>query len=411
MFIKKSLVSFTITGGGVLVSFLNTILLARLFGVETLGVLSILLAYSFIGSSLIKLGVQNLVLREAGGVSWNMNELLCYMGCILMLSTVFFLFIGYFLGGFFEYDKILVVSITIFLIVFNDFSIAILRGFFSPNLAQMLEVIVRPFLMLFLSLLIYIYGFSIDELIFVPAISYGISWIVVVFYISYSYRSKESGPLSLSGFRRFLSQTFSSYLSLGATAIASQSFQNIFILIVDWVTGPLAVGLVRIALQFGTLVNLASVSINSLYSTTMADFYRRKRFDKLLFLQKKSQIFMGSISLGIFMVVFSSSFFVPILFDFGGYEELAWVAITLVSSAYLFQGIGGPCGNILNMVGRQSINFIAFLTGNLVLLLTGFLGQYIDISVFELCGLFSFLLLSVSILQWTKVNQIISKRI
>lgn len=396
MLLKSSFFSFFLTATGVVLSLMTTLFLVNFFGIEVLGTFSVFISYIFITSIIIKLGVPSLILKESRKGILLYNQLSTYTQILigfkfLLLSTILTIY-----NFFIEIDNFVYIIFTIFFVVYHDQMSALLRGFFSPNLAQFLEIVFRPAIMLTLIILIFFLDLSVEYLFAVPLLSYLSSLTLLFFFLKRSAFNEKALSISLVGFKKFVLKYFLANLSLGFAGVASQSYQNIFLIVVESISGSTSAGIARLGLQLGALVNLSSASVNSLYSSEMSRLYHHGNFEKLRSLQLIAHRFMAVVSL----ITFS---FVVIFFNFfSNYiqvEENSSFFIIILSVGYLFQGLIGPCGNILNMTGRQKINVILFVIADIALIIALFGHQYFAINFETVSILFVLLLFMISVLQ------------
>lgn len=397
MFIAKSLGSFGVLGVGVLLSLTSTFVVSKLFGIESLGKFSVFVAYAAISSTVIKLGLSNLILREANRGIWEFKELYYYTLVILALMHFFVFASIYALSLLISNVDAFLLCLTIVSISLHDHAATFVRAFRSPNLAAIMENIVRPSLLIGVFFLVYLRDGASEDIILGLLFSYFLTF-GVLFSLIFNILKIDRAAVSLYGFNAFFLRCFGDNFSLGLASAASQSYQNLFLILVEGVAGNIGAGFVRLALQIGSLINLSSAAINSLFSSKMAGLFFNGRACELWLLQKQCHMFMAVSSFCIWASLLA--FYSPV-FEYLGLASVPVEVVLIVSTAYLTQGLVGPSGNMLNMTSHHIINFICFFIADCVLLAMILLNSALEftIDLIDVSSIFLLLFMVISIVQ------------
>ena len=394
MFLRRAFNSYILVGVGAVLAMLFSYVTVTGYTLEVLGSFSTFFAFALICTSLIKLGVSNLILKEAGRDSWSSNEIFWYGQLLLLKNLVV-------VGGplllaayFFELDDSVILFATVILMVYFDFSVIICRAFSSPNLATFFESCIRPGILLLLLGFDLYYRLDIILILIVP-LSYLISLALIIIKVV-SMSKADTNPISVVRARLFVTSFSSTNLSLGLVNIASVSFQNIFILVSETVAGLAAAGLIKIAFQFGSLINLSSVAVNNLFSSDISRLFHSYNIPQLIIIIGQCRRFMVSVGVGTYLCIMLSIEYIASTFEL---DSQNYYLLLVICFGFLAQSLVGPCGNILNMVSKQRVNLYLFVFVDLVALLIVPLGNFLSFSVTTLSFIFALCLFCVSLFQ------------
>lgn len=392
--------SYAMVGCGALTSLAFTFSILSFYSIDTLGTYSAFVAYALIASSVIKLGIMNLVLKEAAKSYWASAEVFWYGLSFLVIPYVFVLILWVTIGPFIEVDGIFVVSIAVLSIIIFDFSVAVCRGYVSVFHATFFDNVLRPVLLLGSLFIYWLSDLQISISFIFPA-AYFVASIYVI-YVIRAIPSLGENSISVEGFKRFSREVISQHISLGLVNLSSSSLQNLFTVIADSRFGPSAAGVLKISFQVGSLMSLSSAAVQSRYSTEMARLYYRQQFADLRTLVGRCTMFMSALGLFAYIVLFVG-LYTHINF-FGAEKEINYM-IGLSCVGFLAQALVGPAGHLINLIGIEKVNLTLFASSSLLACLVLISDAPVPHGVLGLCCMFSLTLITISLIQKLAVTQ------
>jgi O-antigen/teichoic acid export membrane protein len=361
---KDSLWSFALRTSQIGLTFLTTVLLARILGPTNYGVYAYALAIIMLLSMPIQMGLPDLVVRETAKYS-SKNQPEFVLGIwiwsqkiILLFSTGAIIIIGPFLvwwqGGLntLSGQTLTLALISIPINAFSYLWSAILRGFKKIAMGLLPELVLLPLSLLILlgiALILLppnVFSAPIAMVLYLLAVivTLALTFFVlnrnIPIYVKHAQPSFKSNAWLLSGI------TFA--LLAGVNTINAQS--STVILGIFW--APEHVGQYRIALQVATLASFGLQAINQVVAPRFAELWAKNEHRKLQKLVTRSaQIILAfNIIITITFVLLGKSFFI---FIFGNDFGDAFYPLLIMLIGQMINSATGSVGFLLNMTGHE----------------------------------------------------------
>lgn len=371
--ISSSGINFIFRIFGLGSSFTTTLLITRLFGIETFGNYSLVFALSQIAALFFTLGIPNTLIKIIGNNNFNFLQakklLIKGLKAALVFSILPMLF--FYFGSEVLSQNIfhnitlrnyfLIVSITIPLFIVHEIFLYFLiatKNFMKYNLFMF----VIPNLLLIL--LIYLFhNFDCqNHFTFIAfAIAILITILIEAFAIFELKPKKEVISISTLGLIKTASPLLFSGLFLYLL-----NYTNVILLGI--MTDETQVGIYNIAYKIGSVGFLVIVSVSTIITPKMAELYGQGNLSDLKKLTQNATRLIAFLSIPIVLILVIFSKF--ILSYWGNEAVTGSLTMIIVSIGVLFSAISGNVDQILNMTENQkvlrNITIVSFFV-NLVL--------------------------------------------
>jgi O-antigen/teichoic acid export membrane protein len=153
-------------------------------------------------------------------------------------------------------------------------------------------------------------------------------------------------------------------LPLAFISIITVFFHQIDMVMIGYFLSPYEVGLYKPASQLALLVSFPLTIFNTVFATTIAEYYHMKKLKELRYLFKVVVRWIFSISLPAVLFIFLLN--KELLFLFGKQYGQANQVLVILSIAQLINALVGSVGLTLAMTGRQKILLSVTLFANML---------------------------------------------
>lgn len=356
--ISSSGINFVFRMFGLATSFITTILITRLFGIETFGNYSLVFALSQIVALFFTLGIPNTLIKIIGNNNFNFHQAKKLLIKGLKAALVFSIFpmLFFYFGSDILSQNIfhniplrnyfLIVSITIPLFIVHEIFLYFLiatKNFMKYNLFMF--VTPNVLLMLF----IYLLHFFDKENHF-TFVAFAIAILITVFIEAVTIfelkPQKEVISISTLGLIKTASPLLFSGLFLYLL-----NYTNVILLGI--MTDETQVGIYNIAYKIGSVGFLVIVSVSTIITPKIAEFYGQENLSELKKLTHNATRLIALLSIPIVLVLVLFSKF--ILSYWGTQVVAGSTTMIIVSIGVLFSAMAGNVDQILNMTENQKI--------------------------------------------------------
>ncbi len=375
--------------GGMVVTLLVGVQLARYLGPAGYGIYGTVMALVAVMTVPAQLGLPQLVTREisafmeTGGFARVKGAMIWFAITITAASAImmFFGYVGFQLwpgDTSQEYSQAYawgLVSITLISMV--NYSISGLRGFHHVVSAQIYDALVRPALFatfLFIGASMFA-GLDAPTAMAIQALAGVLTLILCVLHLlrvtPQTVRSKSA--------ERHSSVWRKSATPMACTEILRVLDGHYAVLLLGTMAAIDQVGIFRVALAMAGFAGMPSTLINLVVMPYVAQFHAARDIKRLQMIATGSAMamFVGTLVILFAIIFFGESF---LIFAFGEEFAPAWWPLTLMTIAYVINGMFGPVAIILNMCGHEHTVSKAFLIGP-------FVGVVITASCFDTFGI------------------------
>ncbi len=358
----NSLASLILKVSQIGLSFITSILLARLLGVEGYGAYAYVVAWLFILQVPAGLGLRILLPREIatyethqqwslmrGIVSWaNQSALLTS----LVVSFIASLIAWYLLGDS-NSQMLYIFWLGIASLPFLILTIlrqSIMRGLHQIILGQLSETILQPALFILIIAATYIFSSGLLNLNMIMI--YRLISFVVVFFIS-TFLLNQSLPNEVKNYLPEYNvniwwRSVLPFIFISSMFVINNRTDAIMLGIMQ---GNESVGLYNVANQGATLISFILIAVNQSLAPTIAKLYAEGNLSKLQSVIAKSSrtIFLGSLPVALIMLLSGKWF----LLIFGSEFTAAYLTLVILSFGQLINSIMGSVGLLLQMTGHE----------------------------------------------------------
>ena len=339
-------------------SFITTILITRLFGIDTFGNYSLVFALSQVVALFFTLGIPNTLIKIIGNNNFNFLQakklLIKGLKAALLFSILPMLF--FYFGSDFLSQNIfhniqlrnyfIIVAITIPLFIVHEIFLCFLvatKNFMKYNLFMF--VIPNVLLMLF----IYLFH-NFDKENHFTFIAFAIAILITVLIEAFTIfelkPQKEVISISTLGLIKTASPLLFSGLFLYLL-----NYTNVILLGI--MTNETQVGIYNIAYKIGSVGFLVIVSVSTIITPKMAELYGQGNLSELKKLTHNATRLIAVLSIPIVLVLVVFSKY--ILSYWGNEVVTGSATMIIVSIGVLFSAMAGNVDQILNMTENQKI--------------------------------------------------------
>ena len=358
----NSLGSFALKIGQIGLSFITSILLARLLGVEGYGAYAYVIAWLFILEVPAGLGLKILLPREIATYEtqqkWGlMRGLMCWANQSAFLTSLAVSLIASVIAWYLLADSnsqmLYIFWLGIASLPFLILTIlrqSVMRGLHQIILGQLSETIIQP--VLFILLISGTYLFSSRLLNLNLIMIYRVISFLAVFLLS-TFLLNQTLPNAVKNYApKYQVNTW--WRSVLPFIFATSMFvinNRTDAIMLGVMKGNESVGLYNVANRGATLISFILVAVNQSLAPTIAKLYTEGNLSKLQSIITKSSrtIFLGSLSIALVMMIFGQWF----LLLFGSEFTAAYLTLVILSFGQLVNATMGSVGLLLDMTGHQ----------------------------------------------------------
>ncbi len=339
-------------------SFFTTIIITKLFGINTFGNYSLIFAIAQIAALFFTLGIPNTLIKIVGNENFNYlqaKELLKNGLKGSLLFSIIPMLIFYFGSDFFSetifnniqlknYFLIIAIATPLFIVheILLYFFIAT-KNFMKYNLFMFVlpNVILIIFLFMF-------YNLKLENQYTFIAFSISILITVLIEVATIFNLKKQKATSSISTLN--LIKTASPLLFSG---LFIYLLNNANIILLGFLSDETQVGIYNIAYKIGSIGFLIIVSVSTIITPKMAELYGENNMLELKKLTHKATQLIAVLSIPLVLILILFSKFI---LSFWGEEIITGgTAMIIISIGVLLSAIAGNVDQILNMTNNQNI--------------------------------------------------------
>lgn len=358
----NSLASFVLKVSQIGLSFITSILLARLLGVEGYGAYAYVVAWFFLLEVPAGLGLRILLPREIAiyetHQKWSlMRGIIHWANQSALLSSVAVSFIASIIAWYILGDSnpqmlyifwLGIASLPFFILTILKQSI--MRGLHQIILGQLSETIIQPILFIFLIISTYLFSSSSLNLKLIMA--YWLISFVSVFFIS-TLLLNQSLPNSVKNYipEYNVSNWWRSVLPFIFVTSMFVINNRTDAIMLGIMQGNESVGLYNVANRGAMLISFILVAVNQSLAPSIAKLYAEGNLSKLQSIITKSSrtIIFGSLPIALILIIFGKWF----LLIFGSEFTAAYLTLVILSFGQLINATMGSVGLLLDMTGHE----------------------------------------------------------
>ena len=363
--IKSVSGSFLLKAISIALSFLSSIILARLLGVNGLGAYAFAFALIQLLTIVSSLGTPQFIVRELSNFQaqsdWGkIRGLLGFSNKATIITSICFSYIIFFktwmLAEKIDTTTLYTIWLALILLplrVMTTIRTAMLSGFRHVILAQLPGMAVRPFVFLaflFLAYLLVNTPLTPPIAMSLQVVATGVGF-VLIFIFSICNRPKEviySQPIY--HIKVWLKSTFPLLFVGGIQIINNQTD----ILMLGFFKASEDVGLYRVAQRGAEIITFSLSAVNLAIAPTIAQLYAKGEIERLQKIISKSMMVITIYSLPVGLILILGGKFI-LSFVFGDEFSDARYALAILSVSQIVNACVGPVILILNMTGHEKI--------------------------------------------------------
>lgn len=365
--IQSAIGSFALKISGSGLSFLLSVMLARILGTVGLGTYAYAMTWANLLSIPATLGIDQLIVREmavyrAKGHWKLMGGLLRWSNFVVLGTSLAFTLVSVLLvwliqGSFNELViAVLLAMITVPLSSLRNLRLGAMRGLDKIVLGQIPDSLIAPLinvLLIALGLGVFSHNFGILGILFTKI------FVVTITFFLGSIWLWRSLPLSVKQTKpRYIGRDWLTaalpFMFLGTVELINS---RIDIIMLGGIKGVTAVGIYTVIVGITQLTAFIHHAALGVIAPTVATLYSENKLKKLERLIQKSvvRVFLVSLVVGVVVIGFARY----ILLIFGSEFVPGVAAMNILISGQIFNALTGPVGLVLNMTGHQKITAIA----------------------------------------------------
>lgn len=347
----------------IIMGFLTNILIARYYGAETLGIVTLINTFITIMSMLILFGTSTSILKlipqyvvqysvsDAYSLYKKIFKLLLLWGTFLSIFVYFlsdileiYIFKIYNIGFYFA-----IVAIFIIPIALKNYTLASLRALKDMKIFAIIDFL--PSLIIFIGILTFIFLYdSRFSPIFLYIIAPTIVFLISIFIVQKKFKLKLDNTTTLSSPRSTRIIIFTSFPMLLISAMHIIMANTDIIMIGIYLTEK-EIGIYSVAVKIALLTSFVLHSVNLVVSPQFSRYYHSNDMLKLKESVKNSSklIFISTFPLLIILIIFGKY----ILQMFGEEFMDAYIVMVILILGQIVNSLCGSVGYFLNMTGYQ----------------------------------------------------------
>ncbi len=342
--------------------FINNILLARLISPEEFGLYSIAISIINLCATIALMGLPAYVTREVAVLAetekWSQLKsllrfahLLVFLASALLISVLLLILSFNLIDIFFPWEVVFFGLVIYPIFAFNQLRAAILRGLHRVVLADIPELLLRPFLFFLILSLAWYVNIAIDVvnilstqlLLVVIGLILGSFWLMK--YQPLNLKSANSEPIKL----KLIVITMPFF----AITLINTLEGQISLYLLGYLSGVKQAGLFQAANQVATLVSIGLVAVNLPLQSKLAVAWaknQKNECQRLITETARAGVFISLI--GVIAMLFFAK---PILGLYGSEYVEASNALRILALGQIINAVAGSCATLLLMAGYQKI--------------------------------------------------------
>jgi O-antigen/teichoic acid export membrane protein len=363
--------------GSAALAFINGVLLARLLGPVEFGLYSLIFSIVNLTATLGGMGLPIFITREVATsfehALWGQLKgqiRIAHLWMLLFTLTILGLGLGLVLVLLdtnlmklnMSWVVIIMATLLVPLIVLNQLRASILRGLDWVILADLPELLLRPFTMFILLVGLYfthtptdiLTVLSIQSAIIVFTLVVGSWWLLTRQPEQLKYSTSEPPPFSwLLGALPFF-----------GIAVIGMVESQISLYMLGYLRGAKQVGLFQVANQIVGLISIGLVAVNVPLQPKLASAWSRtdkRQIQKLI--TETARIGSGISVIAVLVILIFAEVFLGL---YGSQYIEAAYALRILAIGQLFNAAAGSCGALLMMTGHQKVVVLAMVIAMLL---------------------------------------------
>lgn len=367
-----SVMSFGIKILSVAFGLIINLIIAKYYGAEILGTLTLLISIISIVSMISLAGTDVSILRfipplliknEYNEIYEIIKKIFMFIISLsILFSVIIYIFSDFIADVIFEKPKLSffigLIAFFIFFQVIGKFSIASIRAFKNIKLYLFLQFLPALANLSILSIITFFYYTQYNPIYSQLATQTMVAIVSIWFLKKYLFRYNVSIDKSKTTFRELITISFPMFL----TAVMQIVVLQTDVLMLSHMSTLEYVGIYSIVMKLALLSSFIITSINTIIAPKFSELYYNKNMDELKNISKKSTklIFYTTLPITIVLIVFGEE----LLSIFGEKFMIGSFALILLASGQLVNAMAGSVGYFLNMTGHQkTLNKIVLLGG------------------------------------------------
>ena len=341
-------------------------MLARLLEPSELGIYSILIAITSLIATIATLGLPLLITRQLAiyvekkqwglfkGLLINSRQWMLFSSLIIISVVVIIQRLGIF-GKNLEPITLMVMLLLIPITALSVLRAAILRGLHNVLLADIPEMILRPFLMLIMLGSCFLWMAKIDamQVMQMQFVAVGIASLMGLWFMYRRVPAKVHTVKSESSTEHKLVVVLPFFCMMLVGTLESQ----VSLYILGYRSNTIQVGFFQVANQLVLIVVMGLGAVNMPLQAQVAAAWTRK--DYIAVQQLASQAVRLSTTIALLGCIILVGFADPLLSLYGQAYQVAAPALRILVIGQFFNAVSGSCGVILIMTAKQNVVLIA----------------------------------------------------
>ena len=357
-----SALTFSVKVLTVVFGLISNLIIAKYYGAEILGTISVLFSVMGIAAIFSLLGMDVSILRFIPPLIKQKNYsdlyetvkktflLVSFFG---LLNALFvYMFSDFIAAEIFKKDYLSTllsfISFFIFIQAITKISSSTVRALKSIKLFLTLQFL-PSFLNLFILLIVTFFFYTEYNPLYSQLGSQFLVLIASLFVLNkllFVYKNKNNKNSTIS-YKKIISVSFPMFLTTAMQAIVLQTD----VLMLGSMSTLENVGIYSIVMKLALLSSFIISSINTIIAPKFSELYYNDEMDELKITAKKSSklIFFASLPISIILIIFGQQ----LLSIFGNKFEIGYYSLLLLTLGQLVNAMAGSVGYMLNMTGHQ----------------------------------------------------------
>ncbi len=360
----------------------NNLLIQRSLGAVNFGLYSVSLSIVTLVASIVDLGLDNAMIRYIAIYKGKQQPhlmrnltLFCsaMVGVTGMLGAFLVLFFGPWLSALFHKPTtapiLLIMAPLVPVTCMQSIWIGGLQGLKEFKKRVFVQRFVVPLVVFLLMLVVAIFFPNITWVAIVTFISVMLSAVINLYFLFRVVDRADKHKASQEQYGRYEVRTWLGFaIPNFLTQVINTVLDSVDTLLLAFFVPALAIGQYAAAIKISGFILLPMVSLNVMFSPTIAELYARGENKKLAAMFKVVTHWTITLSLPVFII--AVIFSVPLLGLSGPTYVPAWPLLIALSTGYMVSATAGSVGNVLLMTGHQKyslFNSLAVVALNIVL--------------------------------------------
>lgn len=373
--IRGAVGSFGLKIAGTGLTFIRSLMFARLLGTDGLGIYAYAISWVGLLSIPAKLGLPQLLVREIAiyqtQSAWGlMRGLLRWSNQVVLIVSIGLALIAAGIAWNLQVDTnpqmllaFCVALISLPIVSLTNLRLCAMQGLHKVVLGQLPEVLIAPLLLITFigsGYLIIKEDLSASWAVGMHVLAISITYLIGAWLLNQALPKVVKDVTPKYQARKWLSSGLP-LMFLGAINIIRSQTD---VLMLGAIKGAEEVGIYTVVNRLAVLIVFVLVATNSALAPNIASLYAEQKIDKLQRIITKSSraVFLTSLIFTIFLSIFGYSLLLMFGLDFTQGKN----ALTILSIGQLVNAVTGPVGLILKMSGHENYTAIS-LGGSAVL--------------------------------------------